>query len=120
MPAKTSEQRRAYDAARRRPERLKLRLIEDEAQRIRDAAAGAGMSLHTYMLAVVDGRARPVMDLESVKKSRKPGRDECRRCYTFDISPVGAGGKRLGILHPTAARGGDFGQNVSFVKSPHA
>jgi len=66
MPAKTPEQRRAYDAARRRPERLKLRLTEDEAQRIRNAAAGAGMSLNAYMLAVVDGRARPVVDLADV------------------------------------------------------
>jgi len=38
MPAKTPEQRRAYDAARRRPERLKLRLTEDEAGRLRNAA----------------------------------------------------------------------------------
>jgi uncharacterized protein (DUF1778 family) len=66
MPAKTPEQRRAYDAARRRHERLKLRLTEDEAQRIRNAAASEGMSLNAYMLAVVDGRARPVVDLADV------------------------------------------------------
>jgi uncharacterized protein (DUF1778 family) len=58
MPAKTPEQRSAYEAARRRSKRVKLRLTEDEAQRIRNAAAGAGMSLHTYMLAVADCRAR--------------------------------------------------------------
>jgi hypothetical protein len=56
MPAKTPEQRRAYEAARRRSKRVKFRLTQDEAQRIRDAAAGAGMSLLTYMLAVADGR----------------------------------------------------------------
>jgi hypothetical protein len=31
MPAKTPEQHRAYDAARRRSKRVKLRLTEDEA-----------------------------------------------------------------------------------------
>jgi len=45
---------------------VKLHLTEDEAQRIRNAAAGAGMSLNVYMLAVVDGRARPVVDLADV------------------------------------------------------
>jgi uncharacterized protein (DUF1778 family) len=72
MPAKTPEQARAYDAARRRTERLKLRLTEDEAQRLRNAAAGAGMSLHTYMLAVADGRARPVVDLAHVAEFSTP------------------------------------------------
>ena len=66
MPAKTPEQARAYDSARRRSERVKLRLTEDEAQRLRNAAAGAGMSLNAYMLAVVDGRAQPVVDLADV------------------------------------------------------
>jgi uncharacterized protein (DUF1778 family) len=68
MPAKTPEQARAYDSARRRSERVKLRLTEDEAQRLRNAAAGAGMSLNAYMLAVVDGRARLVVDLADVAK----------------------------------------------------
>jgi uncharacterized protein (DUF1778 family) len=72
MPAKTPEQHRAYDAARRRSERLKLRLTEDEAQRIRNAAAGARMSLHAYILAVVDGRARPVVDLADVAQLSTP------------------------------------------------
>jgi uncharacterized protein (DUF1778 family) len=72
MPAKTPEQRRAYEAARRRSKRVKFRLTEDEAQRIRDAAAGAGMSLHTYMLAVADGRARPVVDLAHVAEFSTP------------------------------------------------
>jgi uncharacterized protein (DUF1778 family) len=66
MPAKTPEQARAYDAARRRSKRLKIRLTEDEAQRLRNAAAGAGMSLNAYMLALVDGRVRPVVDLAHV------------------------------------------------------
>src|SRR6266700_3370028 len=58
----------AYDAARRRSKRVKIRLTEDEAQRLRNAAAGAGMSLNAYMLAVADGRARPVVDLADVAK----------------------------------------------------
>jgi len=72
MPAKTPEQARAYDAARRRSKRVKIRVTEDEAQRIRNAAAGAGMSLHTYMLAVADGRARPVVDLAHVAEFSTP------------------------------------------------
>jgi uncharacterized protein (DUF1778 family) len=68
MPAKTPEQARAYNSARRRSERVKLRLTEDEAQRLRNAAAGAGISLNAYMLAVVDGRAQPVVDLADVAK----------------------------------------------------
>lgn len=72
MPAKTPEQRRAYEAARRRPKRVKLRLTEDEAQRIRNAASGAGMSLHTYMLAAADGQPRPIIDLSEVAKLSVP------------------------------------------------
>jgi uncharacterized protein (DUF1778 family) len=68
MPAKTPEQPRAYDAVRHRSKRVKMRLTEDEAQRIRNAAAGAGMSLNAYMLAVVDGRSRAGMDLADVAK----------------------------------------------------
>ena len=72
MPAKTPEQRRSYDAARRRPERLKLRLTEDEAQQIRNAAAGAGMSLGAYIFAVVDRQPRPIVDLSEVAKLSAP------------------------------------------------
>jgi hypothetical protein len=46
MPAKTPEQRRAYDGVRRRPKRVKLRLTEDEAQRDtqrRDAPLGGAL-----------------------------------------------------------------------------
>jgi len=72
MPAKTPEQRRAYDAARRRPERIKLRLTEDEAQQIRNAAVGAGMLLGAYIFAVVDGQPRPIVDLSEVAKLSAP------------------------------------------------
>jgi uncharacterized protein (DUF1778 family) len=68
MPAKTPEQARAYDAARKRFKRMKLRLTDDEARLLRNAAAGAGMSLNAYLLALVDGRARPVVDLAHVAK----------------------------------------------------
>jgi hypothetical protein len=57
MPAKTPEQARAYDAARRRSKRVKIRVTEDEAQRIRNVA---------------DGRARPVVDLAYVAEFSTP------------------------------------------------
>jgi uncharacterized protein (DUF1778 family) len=72
MPAKTPEQRRAYEGARRRSKRVKFRLTQDEAQRLRNAAAGAGVSLHAYMLATADGRARPVVDLAHVAEFSTP------------------------------------------------
>jgi hypothetical protein len=42
---------------------------------------------------------------------------ERRLRFTFDISPVGAGEKRAGILRSAAHRGGDFEQKACFVKS---
>jgi uncharacterized protein (DUF1778 family) len=68
MPAKNPEQRRVYETARRRSQSLKLRLTEEEAQRVRDAAAGAGKSLVGYLLASIDGQPRPVVDLADVAK----------------------------------------------------
>jgi uncharacterized protein (DUF1778 family) len=68
MPAKTSDERRAYDARRRRQERLKLRFTEEEAQSIRDAAAGAGQTVAAFFLACVAGQPRPIVDLSDVAK----------------------------------------------------
>jgi uncharacterized protein (DUF1778 family) len=68
MPARNAEERAAYAAARKRREHIGARYTKDEAQRIRNAVAGAGMSLNAYMLAVVDGRARPVVDLADVAR----------------------------------------------------
>jgi hypothetical protein len=39
------------------------------------------------------------------------------RAVTFDISPVGAVGKRAGIPHPAAFQGSDFEQKTRSVKS---
>jgi hypothetical protein len=68
MPAKTPEQRRSYDAARRRSKRRRCASPKTRRQRLRNAAAGAGMSLNAYMLAVVEGCVRPVVDLADVAK----------------------------------------------------
>jgi uncharacterized protein (DUF1778 family) len=68
MPAKSAEERAAYAARRRRREHIGARYTEEEAQRIRNAAAGAGMSLGAYILATADGVPRPIVDLGDVAK----------------------------------------------------
>jgi Mobilization protein NikA len=71
MPAKTPEQRRAYEAARRRSKRVKFRLTEDEAQQRRNAAAGARMSLNAYMLAALEGQPRSIVDFSRMSRSSR-------------------------------------------------
>ncbi len=66
MPAKTPEQRVAYNAARKRSEQLLLRLTHDEAQRLRAAADGAGFGLADFVLTLLDERPRPIIDLSEV------------------------------------------------------
>jgi hypothetical protein len=61
MPAKTPEQTRAYDAARCRFKRVKIRLAEDEAQRLRNAAAGGKLNIRVTSRHL-DGGARPYRD----------------------------------------------------------
>jgi hypothetical protein len=66
MPAKSVEERAAYAARRRRREHIGARYTKEEAQRIRNVAAGAGMSLGAYILATADGIPRPIVDLAEV------------------------------------------------------
>jgi uncharacterized protein (DUF1778 family) len=66
MPARNAEERAAYAAARKRREQIGARYTEEEAHRIRNAAAGAGMSLRAYILATADGVPRPIVDLAEV------------------------------------------------------
>ena len=66
MPAKIPEDRAKYEAARVRSEQLKLRLTREEAARVRSAAASAGQSLADYVLAIVDDRPAPSVDLSQV------------------------------------------------------
>jgi hypothetical protein len=66
MPAKIPEDRAKYEAARVRSEQLKLRLTPEEADRVRSAAASSGQSLADYVLAVVDDRPAPSVDLSQV------------------------------------------------------
>ena len=68
MPAKSPQERAAYESARKRRDQIALRYTEDEAQRVRNAAAGAGKSLGAYVLAAVDGQPRPIVDLSEVAK----------------------------------------------------
>jgi uncharacterized protein (DUF1778 family) len=68
MPARNAEERAAYAAARKRREHLGARFTEDEAQQIRNAAAGMGKSLGAYILAAVAGQPRPIVDLADVAK----------------------------------------------------
>lgn len=68
MPAKTPADRRAYDAARLRQERLKLRFTEDEAERIRAAASASGQTISAFVLSCVSGQHRPIVDLSDVAK----------------------------------------------------
>jgi uncharacterized protein (DUF1778 family) len=68
MSAKSPEQRRAYEAARRRSAFLKLRFTEEEAESVRAAAAGSGKSLAAYVLSAVAGQSRPIVDLADVAK----------------------------------------------------
>jgi uncharacterized protein (DUF1778 family) len=71
MPARNAEERAAYAAARKRREQIGARYTEEEAQRIRNAAAGAGMSLRAYILATADGIPRPIMDLADAARLEK-------------------------------------------------
>jgi uncharacterized protein (DUF1778 family) len=66
MPAKNAQDRAAYELARARREQVLLRLTKEEAQRLRDGANGAGMSLSAFVLCAVDGQARPIVDLAEV------------------------------------------------------
>ncbi len=66
VPAKTREQQAAYDARRKRSEQLLVRLAPDEAQRVREAAASAGLSLSEFVLTLVDDRPAPIVDLAQV------------------------------------------------------
>jgi uncharacterized protein (DUF1778 family) len=66
MPAKSPEQQAAYDAARKRSEQILLRLTPDEAQRLRAAAASAGVSIADYVVSTVENRPRPIVDLSDV------------------------------------------------------
>jgi hypothetical protein len=68
MPARNVEERAAYAAARKRREQIGALYTNDEAQRIRNAAAGAGMSLRAYILATAGGVPRPIVDLADVAK----------------------------------------------------
>ena len=66
MPAKSPEQQAAYDARRKRSERLLVRLSADEAQRVREAVASSGLSLSVFVLALAEGRPQPIVDLAQV------------------------------------------------------
>jgi hypothetical protein len=66
MPAKSPEQQAAYDAKRKRSEQLLIRLTAEEADRVRSAAASSGQSLADYVLAIVDDRPAPSVDLSQV------------------------------------------------------
>jgi len=66
MPAKSPEQQATYDAARKRSEQLLVRLTPEEAQRVRAAAAGAGLSLSQFVVALIDDRPPPIVDLGQV------------------------------------------------------
>lgn len=66
MPAKSAEQQAAYDAARKRSEQILVRLTPDEAQGLRAAAAGAGVSVADFVAGAIDERPRPVVDLTHV------------------------------------------------------
>ena len=66
MPAKTPEQQAAYDARRKRSEQLLVRLTPEEADRLRSAAASSGLSVADFILAIVDDRPAPIIDLAQV------------------------------------------------------
>ncbi len=66
MPAKSPEQQAVYDAKRRRSEQLLLRLTPQEAERVRAAAASSGLSVADFVLALVDDRPPPILDLAQV------------------------------------------------------
>jgi len=66
MPAKNPKQQAAYDAKRKRSEQLLIRLTPEEADRVRSAATSSGQSLADYVLAIVDDRAVPSVDLSQV------------------------------------------------------
>ena len=66
MPAKTPEQQAACYARRKRSEQLLLRLTPEEADRVRTAAASSGLSAADFMLAIVDDRPAPIIDLAQV------------------------------------------------------
>ena len=68
MPAKSPEQQAAYDAKRKRSEQLLIRLTADEADRLRSAASSSGQSLADYLLAIVDDRPAPSVDLAQVAR----------------------------------------------------
>ncbi len=66
MPAKSPEQQAAYDAKRKRSEQLLVRLTPEEAERVRTAAASSGLSVVDFVLALVDDRPPPILDLAQV------------------------------------------------------
>ncbi len=66
MPAKSPEQQAVYDSKRKRSEQLLVRLTPEEADRVRTAAASSGQSVADFMLAIVDDRPPPIIDLAQV------------------------------------------------------
>ncbi len=66
MPAKSPEQQAVYDSKRKRSEQLLVRLTLAEADRVRAAAASSGLSVADFVLAIVDDRPSPMIDLAQV------------------------------------------------------
>jgi len=66
MPAKSPEQQAVYDSKRKRSEQLLMRFTPEEAERVRTAAASSGLSVADFVLAVVDDRPPPMIDLAQV------------------------------------------------------
>ncbi len=66
MPAKSAKQQAVYDSKRKRSEQLLVRLTPEEADRVRTAAASSGQSVADFMLAIVDDRPPPIIDLAQV------------------------------------------------------
>jgi len=66
MPAKNAEVRAAYELARNCREQVLLRLTKDDAEYVRNGAAGAGKSLASYVLSALRGQPRPIVDLAEV------------------------------------------------------
>ena len=66
MPAKTPEEQAAYDAARKRSDRVHLRLASADAERLRTMAAASGLLLSDYVLSLLSERPAPVVDLAAV------------------------------------------------------
>ena len=66
MPAKTPEEQAAYDAARKRGDRVHMRFAPADAERLRKMAAASGLPLSDYVLSLLSERPAPVVDLAAV------------------------------------------------------